>query len=517
MSTGPAPGVGGRGALAAAWLLGVLWAAVPLIPALLRGELPGGRYTDLYPSVWGLGWFMAHQPGLPTWIDRLAAPDGMPFYFSAPLHGWPGWPFAVLIGDPLRGAVVAYVATLILARGATVLVSFYALRALGYAGGGALAGALVYGASPYFHGFSAEGIIEGTDGWALALWVWMVARERRLAAVGAFALCVVSSWYLGMVACALALAWGWWRRVAWASLVGGLVLASPFVWAFLHAAPGAAPLPDDVRIAMGAPLAIRAPWWRADTGFALNTWIGLSIPVLALLSVRRHPGPGALALVCFLLSTGWGPWYDLPVFASVRFPYRWHAGTLACLAPLVAATVERSGRSWLALLPFVEAALLSPIPLVLPGAPTDVPAIYTQVRGPILLDVPGPVALPPGEINLSRPRARYLLYAQLQHGAASPWVSDFNGIAASPSASWLEAVAAYDRVWRGAHPDAPVHPPIDLVAARAAGVTQVMVHLDELGAEGGAFVAALKAAGAHPEAEEGRLALFRLEDSDGPR
>lgn len=513
MSATPAPRAAAdplRFATSLVWILGFAWAVLPLAPALARGEIPGGPYTDLYPSVWGLGWFIGHQPGLPTWVSGLAAPEGMPFYYSSPLHGWAGWPVAAWVGDPLRGAVAAYVATLVAARAATVIVAFYALRALGYQGRGAIAGALVYGASPYFHGFAVEGIVEGTDGWALALWVWAVARERRLGAVLAFVVCVVSSWYLGMVACALALAWGVTRRTAWLSLGVGLVLVSPFVWMFHRAAPGAEPLASAVRIAMGAPLAVRLPWFMGADGFAVTTWIGLSIPLLALPSVRRHPGLFALAVGLFVLSTGRGPWYDLPILADVRFPYRWHAGTLACLAPLVAATVDRFGRGWLALVPLVEAAALAPIPLVAPGAPADVPVLYDRVEGPVLLELPGPVALPPGQINLSRPRARYLLYAQLRHGAGSPWAPDFNGLAVARGAPWLDAFAAYDPVWRGGHPGATEHPPLDLAAARAAGVTQVMVHRDQLGADADALVAALEAAGADVEAREGKLVLLRV-------
>ena len=510
MSTPHASGAD-RGAAGLAWVLGFAWAILPLVPALARGELPGSPYTDLYPSVWGLGWFIGQQPGLPTWVSSLGVPEGLPLYFSSPLHGWAGWPIAALVGDPLRGAVLAYVSTLVLARAATVIAAFHALRALGYQGRGAVAGALVYGASPYFHGFAVEGIIEGTDGWALALWVWGVARGHRVGSVLAFVVCVLSSWYLGMVACALALAWGGRRRAAWMSLVVGLVLASPFVWLFHRAAPGAGPLPAAVRVAMGAPLGVRAPWLLGTDGFALNTWIGLTIPLLALPAARRQPGLLLAAIGCFVLSTGRGPWYSLPVLADVRFPYRWHAGTLACLAPLVAATVDSYGRRWLALLPFVEAAALSPIPLPLPGAPAEVPVLYERVRGPVLLEVPGPVALPPGRINLSRPRARYLLYAQLRHGAGSPWAPDFNGLGAARGTPWLDTFAAYDPVWRSAHAAAPAHPSLDLAGARVAGVTEVMVHLDQVGVEAAALLAALDAAGATVEAREGKLVLLRVD------
>lgn len=514
---------------AVALCVATAWALLPLVPALRRGELPGSPYTDLYPSVWGLGWFAAEQPGLPDHTSWLGAPAGMPFYYSSPLHGWFGAPFV-----ELGGAALAYVVTLLLARAASVAVAFGALRALGAGGWGALAGALLYGASPYLHGFAAEGIVEGTDGWALAAWAWagaVAASTRpptasrawpvipdlpRLALVAAcFAVTVVSSWYAGMVACLLALGAGLRAPRVGVASFAGLLLAAPMLLGFLGMAGETQPLSDALRAAMGAPLAVRPPALWQPQSFALTTWVGVSTLVLCLPSVPRRPLVALGVVACFLLSLGRGPWYHLPVFEAVRFPYRWHLGTTACLALLLADTVDRLRQPLWGLLPWLEGFLLSPIPPLLPGAPADVPAIYDQVRGPLLLEVPGPVAMPPGEINRSRPRARYLLYFQLHHRAASPWAPDFNGVAATPGAPWLAGFAAWDplvtpveRVEEGLALPAP--PPPDLAAAAAAGVTQVMVHRDELGPRADSFVAALQAQGAVEEGREGRLMLFRL-------
>lgn len=495
----------GDGAFWPLFALAGLWAIAPLLPALLAGDLPGSPYTDLYPSVWGLDWFASAQPGFPTWTTTIAAPTGMPFYYSSPLHGWLGAPFC-----RLGGAVLAYVVTLVMARLATIGCAYGALRALGASGWGALAGALVFGASPFFQGYAVEGIIEGTDGWTLALWVWAVARERRVAAALAFALTIASSWYLGMVVCALAFAWGLRRRLAWGSAAAGLVLASPLLWAFLLAARGASPLPDDIRVAMGAPLSLRPPGiLSGENGFALTTWIGLSMPLLALPSARRHWGWALGAVVFFVLSTGRGPWYDLPVLESVRFPYRWHAGTIWCLGRLVAASVDRWKLRPLALIPLLEGVFFSPIEAILPRAPTEVPALYDQVTGPLLLELPGPVALPPGEINPSRPRAKYLLFFQLHHRAASPWAPDFNGIAATPAAPWLTGFAAWDPVvTRGALVSPP--PVLDLEGARGAGVRQIMVHRKELGGRAPALEEALRGLGATLQADDGALGLYRM-------
>lgn len=485
------------------WPLAVVaaltWAVTPLLPALLSGAIPGQPYTDLYPSIWGLDVFCASLPAIVTHTTRMGAPEGIGFYYSSPIHGLAGWPVWAAFGP-----VAAYVATLIAARAATVLCAFGFLRAVNDAPLPALGGALLYGASPFFHGYAVEGIVEGTDGWALALWAWMVVRNRPIAAIVAFALTILSSWYLGMVACLLAVVLGARHRVAWVSAVGFL-FAAPALWAFTHAFGGNAPLDPSVRVAMGAPLHLPTPGLTPGVNpFAITTFVGLAAVALALPSARRQPLWALGAIVCAILSTGRGPWWDLPVLEMVRFPYRWHAGTLLCLAPLVAETATRFNRPWLALFPFLEGLLLSPIEPVAPSAPVDLPAIYAQVSAETLLEIPGPVAMPPGKPNASRPRARWFLYAQLSHRAASPWTLDFNGIAKDQNPPWLAAFASWDPLTH--QPDQP----LDLNAARAAGVDEVLVHRDLLEHDANAFESALTAAGATLVAREGDLALYRL-------
>ncbi|MFN7144765.1 MAG: hypothetical protein ACK4YP_13395, partial [Myxococcota bacterium] len=484
----------------AAFALAAAWALLPALPALSRGALLGSPFTDLYPSVWGLAWFASQQPGLPTATSALAAPVGMPFYYSSPLHGWAG-----AIPFWLGGPAFAYNLTLLAARFATVAVSFGCFRAGGLGVLGALAAAGVYGASPFFHGYAVEGIVEGTDGWTLPLWAWCVLRKERAASIATFALVVISSWYLGMVACVLAAFWGLRDRLAWASMLGGLVLASPFLLLFVKGFSAAAPLPDAIRAAMGTPLGWAPPGVLPGLNpFAITTFVGVSTLVLAARTAREKPWFAGGALLCAVLALGRGPWYDLPVLEAVRFPYRWHAGVLFCLAPLVGLAVDRIGKPWLAFLPVVEGLLLSRVEPVIPGAPAEVPAIYDAVRGPILLEVPGPVAMAPGEINRSRPRARYLLYHQAFHGAASPWAPDFNGVAATLPAPWLASFASWDPLMKS------TAVPPDLAGAKAAGVTQILVHRDELGGNAEALEHALREAGAQQEAREGDLVLFRI-------
>ena len=105
-------------------------------------------------------------------------------------------------------------------------------------------------------------------------------------------------------------------------------------------------------------------------------------------------------------------------------------------------------------------------------------------------------------------RSQYLLYYQTLHGAATPWTPDFNGVGGSGNPSWLLAFAACDPVYQKHH-DVSCGA-VDLAPARAARVTQIMVHRDELGRDAATLEASLRAAGAVPQAEEGSLVLYRL-------
>lgn len=481
-----------------AWLVALAWATLPALPALSAGRLIGQPFTDLYPAAWGLAQFAGAQPGLPTYTHALAAPGGMGFYYSSPLHGWAGW-----LPWVLGGPVFAYDLVLLAARAAGVLCTFGFLRALEIRSAGALCGATIYGAAPFFHGYAVEGIVEGTDGWALPLWAWMIARRRAIPACAASWLTILSSWYLGMVQVLLAIGWGVRHRLAWWSTLVGIVLALPFAHAFLSAFTGSAPLDESVRAMMGAKLGIPRPGILPGLNvFAINAYTGFATLLLALPSVRRRPQLAVGALVCAVLSLGQGPWWDLPVISLMRFPYRWHAGTLLCLAVLAADTAQRLRWSWLGMVPLVEGLVLSPVEPVLPSAPVEVPAIYAQVTGPILLEVPGPVAMPPGVPNRSRPRARYLLYYQLAHGAASPWAPDFNGVSGSHGAAWLDGFAAYDPLER------EVPGALDFAGARRHGVTQVMVQRKELGGNAQAFEHALAGYGLRKLADDGDRALY---------
>lgn len=481
-------------------LLALGWGLGPALPALLAGALLGHPGTDLYPSVWAL-WAGAQGDALlPSSTTLLGYPQGMGLALASPLKALAG---RALI--PVLGLAGTWNALLLAARVATVLAAWAAGRAWGLSPRGALVAAAVWGCSPFFHGYAVEGIAEGTDGWTLALWAWALGRGRNLLAAPLLALTLLSSWYLGAAALLLLALVAPARPRALLSLAG-LPLAWPALGAFLSAFPGVGPLDDAVRASMGAPLLPRAPGLLPGLQpFALCAWVGVVVPALALLGRQRL---ALLALLPALLSLGIGPWYELPGLELLRFPYRLHAATLAILALAAGRAAERWRAPWLAPLIVAEGLLLSPVEPLLPGSPADVPTIYERVDAP-LVEVPGPVAMPPGQHNPSRPRARYLLYHQTTHHQPSPWTPDFNGVGVADGDAWLDALLPWDPLRPGA-PPADLDPTL-VPALRSAGVPLVMVQRAELGpARAAALVAALQAQGATVVATDPARTLLRL-------
>ena len=453
----------------------------------MTGELPGHPYTDLYPSVWGLGWFSENLGRvIPTWTDAIAAPDGMPFYFSSPLHGWLFGPLVSVIGLP-----ASYTLGLLAARVVTVLCAYGAGTALGLRTGGALVLAAVYGCAPFFHGYAVEGILEGTNGWPLALWVWMAARKRWLAASIAGAFSVTASWYLGAAGCLLALGIAPFHWRAGISYAVGVLGAAPLIFLFFTSFPDNAPIDASVRALMGTTVwPFPRPGAAEGLQYAAKTsWLGWLVIPLAALSVRKHPAVAVGALAAWILSLGIGPWYELPVWRSLRFPYRLHAATLLCAGFLAGQTVDdllvkmqsTRIRRWLTTVPagaiVIEGLLLAPTEPIVPTAPAEVPAAYRQLRGQFVLSIPGLFARPPGEPNRSRQRARYVLYYSAVAGFRVPWAPDFNSVGtASRELEALGAVRSWDRLENDGPPQ-----PIDVLALREAGIDTIVLHVRDLG------------------------------------
>ena len=485
-------------------LLAIAWGIGPALPALQQGQLLGHPYTDLYPSVWGLWLFAEAQPGLDSSTLMLGHPDGMGFAYSSPIKGW----FATLL-IPIFGLPSTWNLLLLMSRMATVISAWLAGRAWGLGERGALTAAAVYGCAPFFHGYAVEGIVEGTDGWTLALWAWSVGRQRTVLSAVFLALTAWSSWYLGICACLLTVLSSVERpRRLWS--LAGLLLVFPTWWTFSQAFPARSPLPPEIRSAMGAPLQIPSPGIGEDFHFsAMTAWIGAATLLAALASRKQWLW---LLLIPATLSLGVGPLYELPVLSDIRFPYRWHAATLALLALCAGATADKGVWGWmLAPIIIAEGMLTSPIEPIIPGSDPSVPAIYAEVDEP-LLELPGPVALPPGEVNLSRPRARYLLYYQTFHGQPSPWVPDFNSVGVSSAAEHLDPYRSRDPV--ESLEELPIEAS-DIARLRDEGIGLVMIHRCELrdcGATRGArrLQIQLERLGAEVVADDGERCLLAL-------
>ncbi len=480
-------------ALALAWGLG------PALPTLLRGELLGHPWTDLYPAVWGLWASGQGDELLAARTELLGFPEGMGFAYSSPIKALLARPLL-----PLLGLVPTWNLLLIAARVATVATTWAAARAWGARPGGALLAAAVFACSPFFHGYAVEGIVEGTDGWTLALWAWALGRGRTLLAVPLMALTILSSWYLGVAGLVLCVLASPWRPGALLSLAGPL-LAAPALASFLSAFPALAPLDPAVRAAMGTPLLPRAPGMLPGLSpFAITSWLGLLLPLML---AKGRSRLALLALVPWVLSLGFGPWYELPGLELLRFPYRLHAATLAILA-LAASRLPWPRLALFAPLIVAEGLLLSPVEPLLPGAPVEVPALYDRVDGP-LLEVPSIVAMPPGQVNPSRARARSLFYYQAHHGQPSPWTPDFNAVGTLPGDAWLAPFAAWDPLVAKTPPEELEEGAVELLRGR--GVELVMVQGKELGAERSRrLIEGLVAQGARVEGAEGTRTLLRV-------
>ena len=153
--------------------LAIVWVIGPAAPTIISGQLLGHPWTDLYPSVWGMWWFASEQPfafptSLPMFADGLGAPVGMPFFYSSAIHGALATPLLSMFS-----LVTTWNTLTVAARIGTVLAAYGAAKAWGLSSRGAIVAASIFGCSPFFHGYAVEGIVEGVDGWALALWLWL--------------------------------------------------------------------------------------------------------------------------------------------------------------------------------------------------------------------------------------------------------------------------------------------------------------------------------------------------------
>jgi hypothetical protein len=246
-------------------------------------------------------------------------------------------------------------------------------------------------------------------------------------------------------------------RKAWKSAALGLCLAMPVLWSFLVAFPEREVLEPSVRRMMGSQVGLWTPGIVEGLNpFAKSSWIGFAVFGLVASQALRFPRYVVAALGIWLLSWGIPALYELPLLSSLRFPYRLHAGSLVLLAFLAGHAVQN--RKWgLLFVPLVllEGLLLSPVEPILPHAGDTQPGVYQGLEGQVLLDIPGPFARAPGLHNPSRPRARWFLYGQIEHGLATPWAPDFNSVGTQATeAPEMVAIRSLDPHWPGPLPEA---------------------------------------------------------------
>ena len=130
-----------------------------------------------------------------------------------------------------------------------------------------------------------------------------------------------------------------------------------------------------------------------------------------------------------------------------------------------------------------------------------------------MLEVPGPVTLPPGVINPSRLRSRALLYFQTAHRQPSPWVPDFNSVGVKGDTALVDPFRGWDRleIRHNGRTEPAGLPPGSLEALQDAGVRHVVLDRKELGeARTRRLEQALEAGGAVPSAADDRRVLLTL-------
>ena len=399
-------------------LLAFMWALIPLLPAFWAGAIAGSPYTDLYPSVWSL-WAVA------DWIEHgfrlslLNYPEGQDWYPSSLILGLiaqplylilsPAWVYNILLFfSRWIGAIAFYMAGYSWTQNKNSALFFMVLVAC----------------SPFVHGFSVEGIIEGTQIWPLGFWLWSIGTKRYRLGILFFCLSILSNWYFGAVTCMLCFLLGFKDKKIWLSFLG-LLPAIPMIELFLSTLSTSAKIPSHIIQAMGFQWGLAEPNILSDPNpFALNTYIGW-IPLLLLLTGRTRRS--FWILIPFVLSLGLVELYQLPLLSSFRFPYRWHLGTMIILGWALFQHPWVQKRSLLPIFLLMEYLLLSPIDIFPPKTDASYPEYLEKIDG-VILDLPGPLSRPAGTINPSRPRMKYLLYYQTKHQQPIGWHLDFNGL-----------------------------------------------------------------------------------------
>lgn len=426
--------------------LAIAWAIVPMYPAMLNG-IAGAPYTDLYPSVWSL-WatqdWVVHQKS-----TLLGHPHGQNWYPSSIPLG-----IITMILQQWFSMDVCYNIILGCSRFVGAISFYIAARAYHFSPTHSMIAMIVVGCSPFVHGFSVEGIIEGTQIWPIAWLLWSTAPNRNHSRfwVVFFVWCsIMSNWYYGAIACVLWVFSTIQQRANWVGIFG-IIASLPCIYLFTTTfAPQ--PIDPDIIRSMGFQWGLSMPHFQHPQNFfAMNNFIGCFFALFWLCNIYTHRQPDTsilehakqhpyvpLLIVSFVLSLGVPLLQQLPIISMIRFPYRWHLLTLIAMVWSLPSTQRNHIFMWvLCTLIALEQIFLSPVPWTLPTSPSTQHAYTAQIDGPVL-DLPGLLYRKPGEINPSRPRMEYMLYQQIFHKQPIVWQLDFNGLQ-SPQDCFLDTL-----------------------------------------------------------------------------
>ena len=393
------------------------------MPALWQGGIAGSPYTDLYPSIWSLwateDWWGQWRTG---WLNT---PDGQNWYPSTLLLGTAIIPLKSLV--PI-GTLYNW---LMIGSRCLGCFSFYlAGRAWGSSHFSGLLFMVVVSMSPMIHGFAVEGIIEGTQIWPLGFWLWSIHRSSTKLSIFFGCLIILSNWYWACI-------WGILQtiRVTKQSseaplLIGPILLTSPWWFGFLGQGT-TDPISSDVLRMMGFQFGFPTPHWLTSANpFAQSNYIGWVLIFWSLMIIRRKSTHKPLFIVGlgFVLSLGLSWMQSFPILSAIRFPYRLHLMTLIGLVLWIGCNTKwrSQHRKWIWLI-LLEQILCPSIDALIPISQAHFPEYVAMIDGPIL-EVPGPLNRPPGVIDPSKPRSRYLFYYQTEYAQPSGWRFSFNGL-----------------------------------------------------------------------------------------
>ena len=390
--------------------------------ALSTGELSGSPYTDLYPSVWSL-W--ATESWWGTWKNIwFSYPNGQPWSPSTLLWGTVIIPF-----KPFISIASLYNFSLLINRALTCLSFYMAGRAQNNIHGTGLLWMVILAMNPMIHGFSIEGILEGTQLWPLGFWIWSVKKDYTRWSIFFGCLIILSNWYWSVL-------WILYQLIVrpkdtkiWKWTFASFLLCSPWIIHFIAINDNSISLSADIYRSMGFQFGIPIPNFQSPSNpFAQCNYIGWILICLTAYQCRKKKQLRSMTLILcgFILSIGFEWMQSVPIIGSMRFPYRMYLLILIGIAMVLSEMTSRQ-QSRIAILVLFEFTLLSPIDQIIPNSSAEYPPYTNLIDGPVL-ELPGLLDRAPGTIDPSRPRLKTLMYYQTNHQQPSVWELTFNGL-----------------------------------------------------------------------------------------